>query len=552
MKRLIAFVLSAAIGIAHATTFTPIQLLNPTGSTSGQAIVSNGASSSPSWVSVLAISGGTLTGPLTVPTLNTSNAQITGGSVSGITSFASPGFASFGNQTTWLHSLISCSTDCAQTWSQSTGGGSGLLGATRTSDNTLAGSMAAQGVAGYAINNNTTQVQTGYAGYFEARKSSGAGTTQVIEADLVNQGALVTLDPYNMLTTGITPALWLSSGRPDVTSGATNASAAVGIINNNTQFDKGIVFQSNSVTVNSGEAVAFALPVNYALDWYASAGTKVARIRSDATTASLGLVFANGLACFQTLAGTCQVTFDTSGNLTAIGNVSADSTTYLLGNISGQSLPGNGTTTGANSIGWNRSNGGGETNFVNAKGGGSTGGFQWCQWDGTNCTNTGTLGSTGNFSVTGSIKPSTTAGILGTTAADSANAGSVGEFVVASTQNTSLSNGVVANATSGSLTAGDYDVWGIITTVPAGTTVTTAYQCGISTTSAAYGTVATGINNANGVSGVSVPAGTAVNVMCPPTRINVSTTTTVYAVTNVSFTTSTMQVSGAIMARRRR
>jgi len=328
-------------------------------------------------------------------------------SLSGLTvasgTFASPAFASFGNQTTWLHSLISCSTDCSQTWSQSTGGGSGLLGATRTSDNTLAGSMAAQGVAGYAINDNTTQVQTAYGGYFEARKSSGAGTTQVIEADLVNQGALVTLDPYNMLTTGITPALWLSSGRPDVTSGATNASAAVGIINNNTQFDKGIVFQSNSVTVNSGEAVAFALPANYALNWYASAGTKVARIRSDATTASLGLVFANGLFAFQNMAGTTQVSIDTSGNLTANGNVSADSTTYLLGNIAGQSLPGNGTTTGANSIGWNRSNGGGETNFVNAKGGGSTGGFQWCQWNGTTCANTATLTSTGSFSTTGGI-----------------------------------------------------------------------------------------------------------------------------------------------------
>lgn len=488
----------------------------------------------------------TVNGTATIP-----HAAITGGTISGITSFASPGFASFGNQTQWLKALISCSTDCSQTWSQSTGGGSGLLGATRTSDNTLAGSMAAQGVAGYAINNNTTQVQTGYAGYFEARKSSGAGTTQVIEADLVNQGALVTLDPYNMLTTGITPALWLSSGRPDVTSGATNASAAIGVINNNTQFDKGLVFQSNSVTVNSGEAVAIGLPVNYALDWYASAGTKVARIRSDATTASLGLVFANGLTCFQTMAGTCQVTFDTSGNLTAVGNVSGNNTSYLLGNIAGQSLPGNGTTTGTSLIGWNRTNGGGETDFVNAKGGGSTGGFAWYDWDGTTATQRGTL-MNGNFVVSGSIKPSTTAGIIGTTAADSANAGSVGEFGIASTQNTSISSGVVFNATSVSLPAGDWDVWGAITTNPAGTTTTSTYQCGISTTSATFGTFATGVNNANGPVGVSAAAGTAVNTSCPLTRVNVSTATTVYVVANVIFATSTMQVSGAIMYRRRR
>jgi hypothetical protein len=49
MKKLILAVLTFAASTAFATTFTPIQLLNPAGSTSGQAIVSTGASSAPAW-----------------------------------------------------------------------------------------------------------------------------------------------------------------------------------------------------------------------------------------------------------------------------------------------------------------------------------------------------------------------------------------------------------------------------------------------------------------------------------------------------------------------
>jgi hypothetical protein len=50
MKRLIVFFTSLAIALAaSATTLNPIQLLNPTGSTSGQAILSTGASSAPAW-----------------------------------------------------------------------------------------------------------------------------------------------------------------------------------------------------------------------------------------------------------------------------------------------------------------------------------------------------------------------------------------------------------------------------------------------------------------------------------------------------------------------
>lgn len=166
-----------------------------------------------------------------------------------------------------------------------------------------------------------------------------------------------------------------------------------------------------------------------------------------------------------------------------------------------------------------------------------------------------TAASTGAFTTlttSSTFTPSSTAGIVGTAAGDNANSGSVGEFNIASTQNTSVSTGVTFNATSVSLPAGDWDVWGAVSTNPAGSTVTTGYQCGLSTTSATFGTFAPGVSNANGPVGVSGAAGVATNVSCPLTRINVSAPTTVYVVANITFTTSTMQASGAIMYRRRR
>src|SRR5574339_130261 len=54
MKRLLAAVSLWLAGAAAAATLTPIQLLNPAGSTAGQAIVSTGAATAPAWGAVSA------------------------------------------------------------------------------------------------------------------------------------------------------------------------------------------------------------------------------------------------------------------------------------------------------------------------------------------------------------------------------------------------------------------------------------------------------------------------------------------------------------------
>lgn len=49
MKRFLAIILALCASLAFGATTVPVQLLNPSGSSSGQAIVSTGSSSAPAW-----------------------------------------------------------------------------------------------------------------------------------------------------------------------------------------------------------------------------------------------------------------------------------------------------------------------------------------------------------------------------------------------------------------------------------------------------------------------------------------------------------------------
>jgi hypothetical protein len=90
MKKIFAAVLAALCSTAiFATTLSPITLLNPAGSTSGQAIVSTGASSAPAWGNV---SISTLTGVVPVAKGGTNAASASGTALDNITGFAGTGF----------------------------------------------------------------------------------------------------------------------------------------------------------------------------------------------------------------------------------------------------------------------------------------------------------------------------------------------------------------------------------------------------------------------------------------------------------------------------
>lgn len=161
-----------------------------------------------------------------------------------------------------------------------------------------------------------------------------------------------------------------------------------------------------------------------------------------------------------------------------------------------------------------------------------------------------TAASTGAFttlSSTGTFTPSSTNGIVGTTTNDNANAGSVGELLTNATTGTSLSTGVSANVTSVSLTAGDWDVTAQITSIPAGGTTTTFLAGGINTTTA---TLPAGNTGASFQIPGSSTAGVTIAGFAGPFRVSLATTTTVFAVANVTFGGSTMTANGFIRARR--
>lgn len=183
-----------------------------------------------------------------------------------------------------------------------------------------------------------------------------------------------------------------------------------------------------------------------------------------------------------------------------------------------------------------------------------------------NATVGATTASTGRFTTvvaTSTITPSSTAGIVGTTTNDNANAGSVGEFICAQVTNggsptgcatntstpVSLSANVPTNVTSITLTAGDWDMWGAITELPAGTTTTAYVQGLISATSG-------GLTAAGPGMGFYLPlsfgAGVGPRLPVGATRITLTTTTTVYLVAQIGFSVSTCAVVGELAARRRR
>lgn len=187
----------------------------------------------------------------------------------------------------WLESERDATTNNAQAAVLSAIGQGGVLGASRSSDFSGAGSMGCIGIIGYAINNNAAQVQTAYAGYFEARRKPGAGTTQGIEIDVANQDSLVSAYPAAMEPTGITPGLWLASGAGVV--GAQTATLALGIINNGAAWEKGIVFQANSIAGcdgSTGTGIAIAFAKGHQQIWFNSTNAPVAEIRADASAAA--------------------------------------------------------------------------------------------------------------------------------------------------------------------------------------------------------------------------------------------------------------------------
>ena len=150
--------------------------------------------------------------------------------------------------TGWLSPIIPGTEENSLLVSLSPNAGSGGVFGTRTSDGGTTGAQGAWAIGGFAINNNTTTVQTAYGQYIEVRRYPNTGTTHGMEIATINHGDLKQNSPYYLGQSGSTIGLWLSAGRDDVTPD-NNLSLAIGIEGSNARFDRGIVFEWNSVNV---------------------------------------------------------------------------------------------------------------------------------------------------------------------------------------------------------------------------------------------------------------------------------------------------------------
>lgn len=122
------FLCALAISVsALATTLNPVQLLNPAGSTSGQAIVSTGASTAPAWANVAATA-------LAAQAANTVVANVTGSSASP-TAFAMPSCSTSASALNWTSGTgFTCNSSVnAATLGGATFAAPGAIGSTTAS-----------------------------------------------------------------------------------------------------------------------------------------------------------------------------------------------------------------------------------------------------------------------------------------------------------------------------------------------------------------------------------------------------------------------------------
>lgn len=148
----------------------------------------------------------------------------------------------------------------------------------------------------------------------------------------------------------------------------------------------------------------------------------------------------------------------------------------------------------------------------------------------------------GNISASNDISQLT--GCDGTAAA---TAGNIEEFIESQISSpVSLTSGASANLTSLSLTAGDWVIWGTVTFQYTSATQSGDAKAGISASSASLpSTQFTGVNNTRQTTTTS-----AVSITLPTKTVIQSSTASVYAVAQATFSAGTCAVVGVLNARR--
>lgn len=185
------------------------------------------------------------------------------------------------------------STTISQLSVESSIGNIAIMGFSKSSLCTSAGSMGCIGAELMANNNNTSEIQYAWGAYIEARRQNGAGTTHGMEIDIAELGTSASVNPYDVdgpTANTNSNCLWLASGAGDV-SGVQAASSALVILNNGSTFKKGIVFGSDALLISGNTADAISLATGHCISWYASTGAISGRFNCQITTATKRLDF---------------------------------------------------------------------------------------------------------------------------------------------------------------------------------------------------------------------------------------------------------------------
>ncbi len=179
-------------------------------------------------------------------------------------------------------------------------GGSALIAAARTSDNTAVG--AENFVVGvFPI---TDRANTGLTGlYIEPHFLAAGGVLVAQEIGMVSTQAYVAVDPYTTQPAGATIGYRASAGK---VSGNTNLSTAFdAILGITAKFGHVLNVGYGSVVTGTYGAEAIIMAENQGIGWYGKAGTLAAMIRSDANASFPAgppnrIVFGNTAINFQT------------------------------------------------------------------------------------------------------------------------------------------------------------------------------------------------------------------------------------------------------------
>jgi hypothetical protein len=161
MKKLFGALLALVSSAAISATLNPIQLLNPTGSTPGQVIISTGSGTAPAWSNVPATA-------LASQSANSVIANVTGSAASP-TVFVMPSCSAAGNNLQWTSGAgFTCATGYAQLASPT------FTGTVTTAALTATGAITPSQTAGIVGTTTNNNANSGSIGEHVSNSATGA------------------------------------------------------------------------------------------------------------------------------------------------------------------------------------------------------------------------------------------------------------------------------------------------------------------------------------------------------------------------------------------